>query len=183
MCDRVGVLYAGRLVEEGPVDEVFDDPRHPYTVGLLRCIPRGGVRKDQRRLDTIPGFLPAARRGPARRACSSTAAALAQDICSQEEPPFHDLGDGRHSRCHFWEQAHELPRADARRAAFKAESTGAPSRVDPRRRACARRSTRTATTSARWRTSRFALRPGETLGLVGESGSGKTTLARARCSG
>ena len=40
MCDRVGVLYAGRLVEEGQADEVFRDPRHPYTVGLLRCLPR-----------------------------------------------------------------------------------------------------------------------------------------------
>ena len=59
MCDRVGVLYAGKLVEDGPAREVFDDPRHPYTVGLLRCIPRGGQRKDHGRLDTIPGFLPA----------------------------------------------------------------------------------------------------------------------------
>ena len=58
MCSRVGVLYAGRLVEEGPVETVLQDPRHPYTVGLLRCIPRGGVRKDHGRLDTIPGFLP-----------------------------------------------------------------------------------------------------------------------------
>src|SRR5580658_7755952 len=39
MCDRVGVLYAGELIEEGPAREVFDKPRHPYTVGLLRCIP------------------------------------------------------------------------------------------------------------------------------------------------
>src|SRR5207244_1340136 len=52
MCERVGVLYAGRLVEEGMVDQVLGDPRHPYTVGLLRCIPRGGVRKDHGRLDT-----------------------------------------------------------------------------------------------------------------------------------
>ena len=73
MCSRVGVLYAGRLVEEGPVETVLQDPRHPYTVGLLRCIPRGGVRKGHGRLDTIPGFLPslgAASRG----ACSPTAA-------------------------------------------------------------------------------------------------------------
>src|ERR1700722_7376587 len=58
MCDRVGVLYAGEMVEEGPARQVFDDPRHPYTVGLLRCIPRRGQRKDRDRLDTIPGFLP-----------------------------------------------------------------------------------------------------------------------------
>jgi peptide/nickel transport system ATP-binding protein len=85
MCDRVGVLYAGELLEQGPARQVFDDPRHPYTVGLLRCIPRRGQRKDRDRLDTIPGFLRAAvrpragplpdrvaavlrRRGPASRA-------------------------------------------------------------------------------------------------------------------
>ena len=58
MCDRVGVLYAGKLVEEGPAGEVFDEPRHPYTVGLLRCLPRHGSRKAAQRLETIPGFLP-----------------------------------------------------------------------------------------------------------------------------
>ena len=58
MCDRVGVLYAGELIEEGPARQLFDQPRHPYTMGLLRCIPRQGQRKDHGRLDAIPGFLP-----------------------------------------------------------------------------------------------------------------------------
>ena len=55
MCDRVGVLYAGALIEEGPTAEIFGDPRHPYTVGLLRCLPQPGRRKDHGRLDSIPG--------------------------------------------------------------------------------------------------------------------------------
>jgi peptide/nickel transport system ATP-binding protein len=54
MCERIGVLYAGKLVEEGTADQILSEPRHPYTVGLLRCIPRGGLRKDRERLDTIP---------------------------------------------------------------------------------------------------------------------------------
>ena len=59
MCNRVGVLYAGELLEEGPARaRLLENPRHPYTVGLLRCIPRRGQRKDADRLDTIPGFLP-----------------------------------------------------------------------------------------------------------------------------
>ena len=86
MCDRVGVLYAGRLVEEGPVDEVFHDPRHPYTVGLLRCIPRGGARKDQgsstRSRASCPGSAPSC---PA--ACSPTAARSRRTSASQKEPP------------------------------------------------------------------------------------------------
>src|SRR5690242_19039940 len=43
MCERVGVLYAGRLIEEGPARELFNDPRHPYTLALLRCMPRLGM--------------------------------------------------------------------------------------------------------------------------------------------
>ena len=66
MCDRVGVLYAGELMEEGPAREVFDDPRHPYTVGLLRCIPRRDIAKDKETLDTIPGFPPSPGRGRRR---------------------------------------------------------------------------------------------------------------------
>ena len=93
-----------------PVDAVFDDPRHPYAVGLLRCILRGGAGRP-RTARHHPGLPAAARRrsagvrlrGPLR---------LAQEVCGKEEPAFHDLGSGRHARCHFWERAHELPRAE-----------------------------------------------------------------------
>ena len=92
MCDRVGVLYAGELLEQGPARQVFDDPRHPYTVGLLRCIPRRGQRKDRDRLDTIPGFLPAP--GHSLTGCIfAPRCGLAQDRCRAESPPFFDVGD------------------------------------------------------------------------------------------
>ena len=92
MCDRVGVLYAGELVEEGPARAVFENPRHPYTVGLLRCIPRRGQRKDSDRLDTIPGFLPAP--GHTMTGCIfAPRCALAQDRCRESEPPFFAAGD------------------------------------------------------------------------------------------
>ena len=165
----------GKLVEEGPVDAVFEDPRHPYTVGLLRCIPRGGVRKDRERLDTIPGFLPSL--GAELPTCVFVdRCGLAQDICRTEAPPFHDLGGGRHSRCHFWEQAHELPRAEP----------PAPLRVvvdadaEPVVRAEHLRKTFKQDGHEIHAVQEIALslQPGETLGLVGESGSGKTTLAR-----
>jgi peptide/nickel transport system ATP-binding protein len=175
MCDRVGVLYAGRLVEEGGVDDVFNDPRHPYSVGLLRCLPRGGVRKDKQRLDTIPGFLP--QLGAELPACVYVdRCGLAQEICSKDEPAFHDLGDGRHSRCHFWEQAHELPRATP--------ASGPYTPVDQNAQPVIRAESLRKTFRQEGHDIRavddinFVLRPGETLGLVGESGSGKTTLAR-----
>ena len=177
MCDRVGVLYAGRLVEEGPAEPVFDDPRHPYTVGLLRCLPRGGVRKDRGRLDTIPGFLPqlgadlpacvfadrcalAERHLPHRGAAASTARRRPRTAAATSR--------SRRTSC----RARRPPRACG------ARSTRSPSRSSAPR-ACARPSTRRATRSAPSTTSRSMLRRGETLGLVGESGSGKTTLARA----
>ncbi len=108
MCDRVGVLYAGMLVEEGRTEDVFNNPRHPYTVALLRCLPRGGQRKDQIRLDTIPGFLPAP--GAKISGCAfADRCALADSRCHSELPPLHDLG-GRLSRCHYHEKAQSLPR-------------------------------------------------------------------------
>jgi peptide/nickel transport system ATP-binding protein len=175
MCDRVGVLYAGRLVEEGPVHAVFEDPRHPYAVGLLRCLPRGGVRKDKQKLDTIPGFLP--QLGADLPACVfEDRCGLAQDICRQKEPDFFDLGNGRHSRCHFWEKAHELPRAIA--------DVPIPRVVDEDAEPVVRAEALHKTFKQEGHEIRavddisFVLRPGETLGLVGESGSGKTTLAR-----
>ena len=70
-------------------------PRHPYTVGLLRCIPRRGRRKDHGRLDTIPGFLPAARPRRPRAASSPPRCALADDRCRTESPPPYDVGPGR----------------------------------------------------------------------------------------
>ncbi|MBV9007031.1 MAG: ABC transporter ATP-binding protein, partial [Solirubrobacterales bacterium] len=174
MCERMGVLYAGRLVEEGPVAEVFDRPSHPYTIGLVRCIPRGGVRKDKETLDTIPGFLP--QLGAELPACVFTdRCGLAEEICRQQEPPFHRVTDGHCSRCHFYERAHTLPRA-----------TGAPPvpRESPREAPVLEAHGVRKTFHQEGHAIQaladveFALKEGETLGLVGESGSGKTTLAR-----
>jgi peptide/nickel transport system ATP-binding protein len=110
MCDRVGVMYAGELVEQGPALQVFEEPRHPYTVGLLRCIPRRGQRKDHGRLDTIPGFLPAP--GAVPSGCIFTQrCAIAQERCEREAPPMYPVTGDRISRCHYHEQAPGLPRA------------------------------------------------------------------------
>ena len=174
MCDRVGVLYAGMLVEEGPTESVFNDPRHPYTVALLRCLPRGGQRKDQGRLDTIPGFLPSL--GAAIKGCAfADRCALATDRCRSELPPLYDLG-GRLSRCHYHEQAQSLPRATP------SDAASAVPKVPPE--AVLRVEGLNKTYASHGHALRavkdvsVSLRPGETLGLVGESGSGKTTFAR-----
>jgi peptide/nickel transport system ATP-binding protein len=108
MCDRVGVLYAGELVEEGPAAELLAAPRHPYTVGLLRCVPRPGQRKDRGRLDAIPGFLP--QPGDEAPGCVfAPRCGLAIDECRSAPPPLFDVGIGRVSRCYRHEQAQDLP--------------------------------------------------------------------------
>jgi len=176
MCERVGVLYAGRLVEEGSVQRVLHEPRHPYTVGLLRCIPRAGARKDHGRLDTIAGFLP--NLGEELPGCVfAPRCALAQGLCHTEEPPLYDVGAEHVSRCHFHEDAHRLPRQQAAELALPPVDRSAEPLIHfddlgKVYRQQGRDINALVEVSA-------AIWPGEALGLVGESGSGKTTLARA----
>jgi peptide/nickel transport system ATP-binding protein len=180
MCDRVGVLYAGEMVEEGPAREVFNSPRHPYTVGLLRCIPRRDTLKAHRALDTIPGSLPAP--GVVPSGCVfADRCGLVEDRCRTEAPPLYDL-DGRpdrRSRCHFHERAQTLPRV------VPPDREAAPGERPDRGAVLINAAEVSKTFHMEGETIyglvdvSIELRAGETLGLVGESGSGKTTLARA----
>jgi peptide/nickel transport system ATP-binding protein len=176
MCDRVGVLYAGELIEEGPAAELFAEPRHPYTVGLLRCIPRRGQRKDRGRLDSIPGFLP--QPGDTQQGCIfASRCPIAEDRCFQAPPPPFPTGPDRTSRCYRHDETADLPRNTP--VDVELQSAAEPD-SDP---------VITITGLSKTFTSRgeavqalrgvdLTVQRGETLGLVGESGSGKTTLAR-----
>ncbi len=84
MCDRTAVLYAGRMMAEAPTETIFTDPRHPYTVGLLRCLPTPDKgSRDDTTLDTIPGFLPPLGAEIQSDASTPTAAPIAEDICTR----------------------------------------------------------------------------------------------------
>ena len=177
MCDRVGVLYAGALVEEGPTDEVLHKPNHPYTVGLLRCIPRGGLHKRTDRLDTIPGTPPPL--GATLPGCVFVdRCAIAKDSCRTTPPTFVELTNGHRARCAYHEQAASMPRAVDGTRSSAASSTGASTtellNISKLSKTFAQDSgdVRVLTEVS------LSLRTGETLGLVGESGSGKTTLAK-----
>jgi peptide/nickel transport system ATP-binding protein len=175
MCDRVGVLYAGSLVEEGPTADLLRQPMHPYTVRLLRCLPQPGRSKNTSRLDTIPGFLPTP--GAKIPGCVFAARCdLATDICHTIPPAPHSLG-AHSSRCHHWQRAGELPRATPEHPAGSAAPPGDGQPVLSAARLSKTFQIGPLSLHAVSDVS-LTLAPGETLGVVGESGSGKTTLAR-----
>ncbi len=177
LCDRVGVMYAGKIVEQGPSSEVFDDPRHPYTVGLLRSLPRRGARKTEHALSTIPGILPQI--GVDLPTCVFVdRCAIASDTCRTSEPPVVTLGadPDRYTRCHHPDRLGDIPddpdgggvasgsrdhRPDVLELnhiskTFHQRGHDVPALVDVD----------------------LSLAEGDTLGIVGESGSGKSTLAK-----
>ena len=96
MCDRVAVMYAGRVVEAGPVGTIFGAPRHPYTRALLESVPRLGARAEW--LTAIEGQPPDLAALP--RGCAfAPRCAHAMERCRAEEPPEFALGAGHASRC------------------------------------------------------------------------------------
>ena len=207
LCERVGVLYAGRLVEEGPARDIFTDPRHPYTMGLLRCVPRFGMNKTDAALQTIPGTLPALGE-PLQGCVYSARCPMAQPVCVRREPDLYawpgDAGptgraqaeamppdpeaysphhanpvgvSSRHSRCYFAAEATGMPRTTPVLAA-SLEARGA-SAADVLEIADVHRTFKDGSKRLTAVSDvSLNLRRGETFGLVGESGSGKTTLAK-----
>ncbi|WP_367176431.1 ABC transporter ATP-binding protein [Haloarcula rubripromontorii] len=91
LCDRVMVMYAGRAVETATVEELYYDPKHPYTVGLMSAIPRIGDRQD--RLQTIPGTMPDLVEVPS--GCSfHPRCPFAEEVCTRKRPPLVDPDTG-----------------------------------------------------------------------------------------
>jgi oligopeptide/dipeptide ABC transporter ATP-binding protein len=105
IADRVVVMYAGRVVEEGDVRSVFKAPRHPYTQGLLACLPRRAldvrVAGARRRLNAIPGQV-ASPHEPQPGCAFAPRCALALPECSAAMPPLAEIAATRRSRCLRW---------------------------------------------------------------------------------
>ena len=97
IADTVAVMYGGQMVERGPVAQIFDDPQHPYTIGLMESVPR--LSGERARLTTIEGSVPSIDKMP--EGCRfRTRCAFAVAACA-ERPALRDVTPGHAAACHF----------------------------------------------------------------------------------
>ncbi len=172
MCDRVGVMYAGKMVEEASSQELFENPGHPYTIGLMNAIPRLGLRKTDRALSTIPGNMPSI--GTELPTCTYVQRCpIATDLCRTEAPPLVALGEGRWTRCHHSDQIDSIVEPEAQVDAYEVGGEQVVELLGVSKTFRQRGNDIPALVSVD-----LGFAEGETLGLVGESGSGKSTLAK-----
>ena len=175
VCERVGVLYAGRLIEQGPAQELFQSPRHPYTLALLRCMPRLGMRKDSDRLDSIAGSLPPL--GAEIAGCVyADRCPIARDRCRTEPPQIEPVNERHGARCFFHEEVPGIPPQAQGIEQVPAAAVEQEMLLEVQELVKAYGSGTNAVLAVAGVNVHVAR--GEVLGLVGESGSGKTSLAK-----
>jgi oligopeptide/dipeptide ABC transporter ATP-binding protein len=98
MADRVYVMYCGKIVEEGTVDEILDNPQHPYTKALIDTVP--GVDEKVERFVQIPHNVPHPSNKPS--GCYfSNRCSYCTELCKQKQPPLVSRGEGRNVRCYY----------------------------------------------------------------------------------
>ena len=110
IADRVAVMYAGRIVEEAPAEALFEEPRHPYTAGLLRSMPNAGRAVRAGTVKPIPGSMPSPARFPTGCAFHPRCT-LAESRCVADLPSLEVPGERRSVRCWRWREQSDLASA------------------------------------------------------------------------
>lgn len=190
LCDYVVVMYAGEVVEQGTVRDLFYNPQHPYTQKLLECDPARLMERTEN-LPTIPGRVPDLRNVP-KGCIFAPRCHKAITLCATQDPLQHLISESHRARCHLVAGRTGPPLRRPRERVLSNEVSESPKDGEGL--------LRLENLRIRFRTDGFVkalikrnpdpyvdavmdvsmeLRAGETFGLVGESGSGKTTLGRS----
>jgi peptide/nickel transport system ATP-binding protein len=188
IADHVAIMYAGEIVESGRTDDLFAAPRHPYTRGLMDCIPEPGRFQPGTHLGSIPGMVPTLI-GDIAGCAFNSRCGHAEEACLETPVPVHTLSRGRIYRCTIddtrWQKLFgrsTVEGASQPPSTIDAGEQGAMPvctvrdvycRFPVRRGIFARKQWLGAVNGVS-----LNLRKGEVLALVGESGCGKTTLAK-----
>ncbi len=191
VCNRVGVMYAGEMVERGTVEEIYKKPQHPYTQGLMRCVPKLGADKASSILYPIRGRVPPPNNRPTG-CIYGPRCDYVEDRCRQDRPQLRMMGTGVAVRCHFAEDidaAQWQPSDEVVLPVLESGGNGKASDVildvknlkkyyevppSSLRDMLARKVRHVKAVE----NASFQVRKGKTLGVVGESGCGKSTLIK-----
>ncbi len=181
ICDRVGVMYAGEIVEQASVRDLFRDPQHPYTVNLLNCVPQRGARYTGGRLTTISGRVPSLTHLPPGCAFAPRCH-FADATCKTLPPELLPTREGHLARCFHWDQSQQdhakITETDDM-ASVVAEDVPLLQVDDLHVYYQQSRGLRRSTVLKVVDGVSFKVGQGRTLGMVGESGCGKSTIAGA----
>ncbi|MFQ5400584.1 MAG: dipeptide ABC transporter ATP-binding protein [Anaerolineae bacterium] len=188
---RVGVMYAGEMVERATVEEIYRSPQHPYTQGLIRCVPKLGADKASSILYPIRGRVPPPDNRPTG-CVYGPRCDYVQDLCRQERPQLRQLPKGSWVRCHFaeeidanqWQPSEDLALPEP--AATKTGDGQPILQVNNLKKYYEVQGSSLKDVLGLGKTryvkavenASFAITKGRTLGIVGESGCGKSTLIK-----